>query len=114
MTSTTRFGETDSAVCYVRHEIRCYAKKCLGGNLTAYQWLLLQLYPIHYFGGDVFADAFNSFIDIAKDQMRRLFRAAKIEWQVIVVDEAQVLLKDKRCLFLSDCGKHRRSSFREC
>ena len=96
-----------NVVIFVRHVIFMGANKILGGNLTPYEWLLLQLYPIHFFGIDIFQKAWTLCMDAQEtaqetDTMNRIFKAEKYPWKAIFVDEAQSLLRKKSGLFFGE------------
>ena len=87
------------------------AVKEVYNNLTPYEWLLMQLYPNHYFGKDIFYEVFRRCKHVIDTStMDVLFLDHEHEWAAIFVDEAQVLLNDKRGFFLRTEGD-KRSSF---
>ena len=80
-------------------------------DLKPYEWLMLQLYPDHYFGSDIFYEVFRRCRDfITTSTMNALFMDHQHAWAAIFVDEAQVLLNDERGFFLGTKGD-KRSSF---
>jgi len=87
------------------------AVKEVYNDLTPYEWLLLQLYPNHYFGKDIFYELFRRCKNlIATTTMDEVFLDHEHAWAAIFVDEAQVLLNDERGFFLGTKGD-KRSSF---
>ena len=96
-------------IIFVRHVIFVGVSNILGGDLTPYEWLLLQLYPLHFFGNDIFHMAHRLCIDAEPKDC--IFNAEKYPWKAIFVDEAQSLLRKKSGWFLGG-GRRKYSTLR--
>ncbi|KAL3912428.1 MAG: hypothetical protein SGILL_006887, partial [Bacillariaceae sp.] len=84
---------------FIRYTVYERVKKELGGAMSAYEWLLCQLFPVEFLGDDIFRtvinecrmkrlDAYDKGLDvkIARDQV-------EFSWSIFV-DEAQRLSKE--------------------
>lgn len=95
------------AILYIRHEVYTAVNAELASSscssLTPYQWLLLQMYPNYYFGGDVFNDVLNACMNTIEEHgvKEQLLNDASVNWDAIVMDESQQLLNKGRMYFCS-------------
>lgn len=102
---------------YVRVMVHHFITGQLGRDITAYEWLLYQLYPNQFLGGDVYRDLVNDCIDDCVDMERTTMllrkEAKKPSWQFRVpfIDESQQLLDERKGYFLSTDGTEHRSAF---
>lgn len=92
---------------FVRNLVYAAVKKQAGDSLTAYQWLLIQLYPMKALHDDIFATVTTAAITAYDESNCEDISAYKAlsnspeKWNVVVVDESQVLLEQSEQYFLS-------------
>lgn len=110
-----------SLLIFVRYAVHQKLEKdVLNRQMTAYEWLLYQLFPIKFFGCDLFKD-------IVKAVTARVVVDAIMSFDMwdpddydntkqwsIFVDEAQRLLNMKQTKILSFDGERRRSALSAC
>mmetsp|Transcript_17961 Transcript_17961/g.43558 ORF Transcript_17961/g.43558 Transcript_17961/m.43558 type:complete len:577 (-) Transcript_17961:71-1801(-) len=105
----------------VHQKLTTYLKNGRGKDLTAYEWLLYQLYPDRFFGDDIFQFAFVAVIAYIMDKEVNDYPALMLHpklrmengerWSVFV-DEAQELTKAFSNKFLDTTkGNNYRSAF---
>jgi len=111
-----------SVVVYVRYAVLNWINEMLNnGNrpgLTPFQWLLLQLYPKKYLGGDVFTEVTRRCINRADLSSNKLLNFEDFKelkgvksLGVPFIDEAQMLLTQLLYRFLSGDDGRTRSAF---
>lgn len=101
-------------VIYVRHFVHRSITEQQGREITPHEWLLYQLYPKKFLGGDVFREAVSSCLydgDVNIETSVRALRKVDLELPVSFIDEAQQLLIEHRSYFLSTDGTEPRSAF---
>ena len=106
--------ERVSALLYIRHAVYKFVVEKLGGEISALEWLMLQLYPTYYFGTDIFVFLLSHCIMNAdlKETCDAAFSQATTKWEAIVIDESQILLRDYSRFFCSSKdSKKARSGF---
>ncbi|KAG7370824.1 hypothetical protein IV203_019394 [Nitzschia inconspicua] len=95
----------------IRRLVHKRLKAQFGDQLTPYRWLLVQLYPVHFFGIDIFKDALVKCCHEKEIHDNEKMVTEEMKWP-IVIDESQVLLNEINTgQFLSDDGKKDRSHF---
>ena len=94
---------------FIRAAVHDYVQDLLERDLTAFEWLMLQIYPQHYMGfgpkkEDIFEFILKDFIynfgGVEKSTCRKALNQAKTDWKAIVIDESQMLSGKKRGIFL--------------
>ena len=79
---------------FIRSVVLMTVKAALGGELSEYQWLILQLYPQQFFGVDIFHRTLTDATPkLSNATVKELFRSTTLKWSAVIVDESQVLLK---------------------
>ena len=103
---------------FVRSKIHNYVTEQKRRTISPYEWLLLQLYPIYFFGHDIFAEVSKMVIIGQQDiDLRQWGSALYLEMDslgrdvVPFIDEAQELLKEGKDLFLTSDGSESRSMY---
>jgi len=97
---------------YVRHAVHDKITELMGRSPTAYEWLLLQLYPEKFLGGDIFWDAtVKCTVRADTSGAESALFSVESTWPAIFVDEAQKLLKVLNYHFLSEETMQIRSAF---
>jgi len=99
------------ALIELRKAVFNHINAMLDGNLTCHQWLLVQLFPEHFLGTDVFQDLFLELKDKKFDY--DWIDSHKIEMSCFL-DEAQGLLKRMGNFFCSSNGEEERSAYYAC
>jgi hypothetical protein len=85
-------------------------------KLTLYQWLLIQLFPSEALHDDLFSRVTDKCITFLvknghNDSTAIALKKSQTQWFVMVVDEAQVLLKHLNLYFLSSDASKQQSAF---
>lgn len=81
-------------------------------DLSAYEWLLIQLFPDHFLGEDVFHIATAAAYEHLDGGGEHCDLGGGLpNWKATFVDETQQLLEKGHNFFLSENGKEKRSRF---
>jgi hypothetical protein len=106
--------ERVAVLIFVRYLVHRFITERLQRVITPYEWLLYQLYPKQFLGGDVFKKAVAACLldgDVNIETATSALRKVDFELPVSFIDEAQHLLTEHRPYFLSTDGTKRRSAF---
>ena len=94
---------------YIRHRVYGLLTEHLGRQLTPYEWLLYQVFPEHFLGGDIFLEAFEELQGFSDGAAKTLRNQIDRSWSIFV-DESQALLRIQG-YFLCSSGTRFRSGF---
>ena len=100
-------------VLYIRYAVHQHVVKLLNRDISAKEWLLMQLYPKHFLGGlDIFYEIAAKCFGVMDRDPIHMAGAAKvaflsfvgsgIKWGAVVVDESQALMRNHKLYFVSD------------
>ena len=100
-------------ILYVRYAVHQHVVEHFGRDISAKEWLLMQLYPKHFFGNDIFYEILIQcivLIDGEPDDRRvsagklafLSFLRTQFKWGAVVVDESQYLLRNHKVHFVGD------------
>jgi hypothetical protein len=106
--------ERVAVLIFVRHSVHRFITEQLQRDITPYEWLLYQLYPKKNLGRDVFKMAVSACLfdrDVDLESASSALLKVDFECPVSFIDEAQRLLTEHQCYFLSSDGKKERSAF---